>query len=44
MSRFGLKMGIDFDHFCLKLCMVFKGTKRYIQAIKREREVSKNII
>ena len=26
MSRFGLKTGIDFDHFSLKSGMVFKGT------------------
>ena len=26
LSRFGLKMGIDFDHYGLKLGMVYKGT------------------
>ena len=26
LSRFGLKTGIDFDHYGLKLGMVFKGT------------------
>ena len=26
LSRFGLKTGIDFEHFCLKLGMVIKGT------------------
>ena len=28
LSRFGLKMGIDFDHYGLKSGMVFKGTTR----------------
>ena len=26
LSRFGLKKGMDFDHYSLKLGMVFKGT------------------
>ena len=26
LSRFGLKTGIDFDHYGLKSGMVFKGT------------------
>ena len=26
LSRFGLKRGIDFDHYGLKSAMVFKGT------------------
>ena len=26
LSRFGLKTGIDFEHFGLKLCMVIGGT------------------
>ena len=26
LSRFGLKTGIDFDHYGLKLGMVYKGT------------------
>ena len=26
LSRFGLKTGIDFEHFRLKLCMVIGGT------------------
>ena len=28
LSRFGLKTGIDFDHYGLKLGMVFKRTMR----------------
>ena len=28
LSRFGLKTGIDFDHYGLKSGMVFKGTTR----------------
>ena len=46
LSRFGLKTGIDFDHYGLKLGMVFKGTTGAIlsfqlQMNSREREVSK---
>ena len=26
LSRFGMKTGIDFEHFGLKLCMVIGGT------------------
>ena len=47
-NRFGLKTGIDFDHYGLKSSMVFKGTigayKRMsfrLQMNSREREVSK---
>ena len=47
-SCFGLKTGIDFDHYGLKSGMVFKGTigayKRLsfqLQMNSREREVSK---
>ena len=32
-SRFGLKTGIDFDHYGLKSGMVFKGTRRAYQRI-----------
>ena len=28
LSRVGLKMGIDFDNYCLELGTVFKGTTR----------------
>ena len=28
LSRVGLKMSIDFDHCCLELGTVFKGTTR----------------
>ena len=49
LSRFGLKTGIDFDHYGLKSGMVFEGTTRAYKRIclfnaklkSREREVSK---
>ena len=53
LSRFGLKTGIDFDHYGLKSGMVYKGTKGAYKRIyhyhlsfqlkmnSREREVSK---
>ena len=33
LSRFGLKTGIDFDHYGLKSGMVFKGTTRAYKRI-----------
>ena len=33
LSRFGLKTGIDFDHYGLKSGMVFKGTARAYKRI-----------
>ena len=50
LSRFGLKTGIDFDHYGLKSGMVYKGTMGQsvytylsfqLQMNGREREVSK---
>ena len=32
-DRFGLKTGIDFDHYGLKSVMVFKGTTRAYERI-----------
>ena len=33
LGRFGLKTGIDFDHYGLKSGMVFKGTTRAYKRI-----------
>ena len=33
LSRFGLKTGIDFDHYGLNSGMVFKGTERAYKRI-----------
>ena len=33
MSRFGLKTGVDFDHYGLKSGVVFKGTTRAYKPI-----------
>ena len=34
LSRLGLKTGIDFYHYGLKSCMVFKGTTRAYSQVK----------
>ena len=36
-SRFGLKTGIDFVHFCLESGMVFEETRRIYEHICRKK-------